>query len=187
MQRKHQSLIEDFKNNSKAIERARKHALLAEIIAVLIVILMKTLQSRQNLTLNAIGTVAVGMILALHFTRFNNRDRLYREKSEIVLQGFSLESQFGGTELCFFHDYIKNLSYLGELASRTLFDNFLVYFFSISLTQLLKTIDPTCTLHLKTITPFSTIAILAIFYFMYSPPLKPLVKLKNVVINRASS
>jgi hypothetical protein len=175
----HQKLVEEYKVNEKVIDRALLGCIVLEVIIIGIVLGMKAIQKTASLQLNAFSTSAVLLLLAWHFWGFYPRRFLYEKSVDIVLRGVQLEQESPFLQVSFFKDYLKNFNALGKIIKMALFDLFLIYFFSVSFTQLIKAISPEAIAKLRPITPICTAFINLSLGWAYYRAIKPLVQLKR--------
>ena len=178
----HQELIKKYKENNKTLARFTTKALILEIFVVLIVCGMKTIQSKATIQLNALATTFVGILLSWHFWNFKSRRILYEKNTEIILNGIKIEKQNTFSQLSFFRTYLKKFNIIGQITKMALFDIILIYFFSVSHTQLLKSINPGIIVKLRLISPISSLIISAYLAWLYYQPLKPLSDIKKAEV-----
>lgn len=175
MQEEHRQLIDQYKENEKAIERSQKKPLTLQVIMVAIVIGMKVIQTTASLTLNTLATSTVLLLLCLHFWDFYPRRAMYAKTANIVLKGLRLEQESPIAGMSFFKSYLKEFNPLGQLLKMALFDLMLIYFFNVSYIQLLKAINPDALVKLRSITPISTVIIDLFLGWAYYQAIKPLI------------
>jgi predicted ABC-type exoprotein transport system permease subunit len=179
MQKEHQGLIVQYRENEKAIEKSQTKTIILEIIIVGIVIYMKSVQGSTSLKANVIGTSFALVILCLHFLDFYPRRALHRKSADIVLRGVKLEKQHSSMKESFFSEYIKNFNALGLIAKLAIFDIIFIYFFSVSYTQLLKAMNPDVIAKLRSYTPISTGLICFSLGWAYYKAIRPLAHFKR--------
>jgi len=156
MQKEHQELIDQYKKTEKTLERSKIKTIVLEVLMIGIVIYMKSIQETASLKANIIATSLVTALLCLHFLDFYPRRSQCRKMADVVLVGVKLENHYSFLKPQFFKDYLKKFNTLGFIANIAVFDILFIYFFSVSYTQLLKSMDPEAVLRLKAITPIST-------------------------------
>jgi len=180
MQETHQKLIESFKKNETSINKSQIKPMILELIMVAIVIYMKSIQKSASLKINLIGTSCSLLILAMHFWNFYPRRYLLKEKASIVLKGLETEKQNQFSGLSFFQNYLREFNILGQILTMAIFDIILIYFFSVSYTQLIKTINPDMAIKLtKSLRPVSTFLINVSLGYAYYKPFKPIIQAKK--------
>jgi hypothetical protein len=180
MQQEHEQLIELYEKNSKLRDKADKKAVVIQGLIVLIVCAMKVIQDTASLNLNILAASCVTFLTVWHFWDFNYRRLLDSEKTQTILIGVEMERKnpFAGLSF-FFRDYMKKFNPVGAIAGAALFDVGCLYFFSVSVTQLLKIANPEIVAKLAPSTSFRTFLISAYLVFAYYRPIKPLAHLKN--------
>ncbi len=179
MQEDHQRLVEQYKENEKFLDKSTKKTVIIEVFVVVIVCAMKFVQKSASLNLNLIGTASVALLIAWHFWDFKYRRALDRQKTEIVFDGIEIERKNPFAKLSFFRDYIKDFNVIGKLGQLAIFDFIFLYFFSVSVTQLLKAIDPEIVAKLLPFTQLRTLLIGACLGILYYQPIRPLAHLKK--------
>ncbi len=178
-QEKHHQLLEQYKENSRFLEKFQKRALILEVFVIVIVGSMKFQQKTVSLRLNIIATSFLVLLLFWHFWN-SEKQRIEDEKStDIILEGVKIERQSHFLQLTFFQDWLREFNAVGALLHRAIFDILLVFFFSISLTQLFHAIDPMLVAKLRFLTPISTWVINLYLSWVYYKSLKPLISLKK--------
>lgn len=180
MLEKHKILIDQYKANVKVIEEFQIKAVVLEFFVVGIVVWMKAIQHNVTVMNNLLATSCVGILLSWYFWDYRPRCSLYEKNTEIVLKGAKMEMESSplGT---FFMDYLNDFSVLGQLIKMALFDLILIYFFSVSLTQLLKSINPEMVVRMRPITPISTLMISGYLVWIYYQPIKGIVHFKKTL------
>lgn len=156
MKAEHKQLVDQYKKNEKAIEKSQIKTLILEVVMIGIVVYMKSIQATATLRQNIAATSLVLIVLCLHFLYFYPNRALHEKSTQIILDGLEVEKKNPFLKLSFFTDYIKEFSVLGSIIKMALFDIILIYFFSISYTQLVKAINPEALVKLRPITPIST-------------------------------
>ncbi|HVW99955.1 MAG TPA: hypothetical protein VHA52_05930 [Candidatus Babeliaceae bacterium] len=179
MQEEHKSIVDQYKQNEKTIEKSQRKPLAILILMVGTVVAMKAIQTTASLTLNIIASSFVLILLCLHFWDFHSRRKLYEKSTHLVLKGLGLEKENPFSGLSFFKDHLKKFSVLGEIVKMAIFDLMLLYFFSVSYTQLIKAINPEILEKLRPITPISTAAINLFLGLAYYQAIKPLVQVRR--------
>ena len=179
MTENHQKLVEQYRENEKNRDKFTKKTISIEACVVVIVCTMKTLQGSATLNLNLIATTCVAFLTIWHFWGFKYRRFLDRQKTEIILDGVELEQRNPFSKLSFFRDYMKEFNIIGKLVHLAIFDVIFLYFFSVSVTQLLKAIDPEIITKLAPSTSIRTFIISVCLGLAYYPPIRPLAQLKK--------
>lgn len=179
MLEEHQKLIEEFKANEKVIDKSRVGIIILMVFIIGIVIGMKAIQTTASLQLNICATSVVLLLLAWHFLGFYPRRARYEKSTNIVLRGLQIERENPFLKASFFKDYLNEFKTLGKILEMVIFDLFLIYFFSVSVTQLIKTISPAAIVKLRPITPISTAFISFSLVWAYYRAIRPLVRLKS--------
>ena len=179
MQSEHERIVNQYKNNEKSIEKSQTKPLILLVLIIAIVVCMKAVQTTASLTLNSIATSLVLILLCIHFWDFYPRRALYAESTNIILRGLDLEMASSFSDLSFFKKHLKDFNALGQLIKMALFDLMLIYFFSVSYTQLLKGIDPEFMVKLRPITPISTTIIDLFLGIAYYQVIKPLAHVRR--------
>jgi len=180
MKREHEQLIELHKKNDKLRDRSDKKAVVLQGLIVLIVCLMKSIQKTASLNLNILAVSCVTLLAIWHFWGFKYRRLLDRKRTETILTGIEMERKnpFAGLS-SFFRNYMKEFNPVGAIAIAALFDLGCLYFFSVSVTQLLKLASPEIVAKLAPSTPIRTFFISACLGLTYYRPIRPLVQLKR--------
>lgn len=129
--------------------------------------------------MNASASAVVTLLLIWHFWDFKYKRGLDRRTAELVLEGVELEKARPFLQPSFFREYLKEFNVMGAMASFAIFDFAFLYFFSVSVTQLLKSIDPGIVAKLAPTTPFRTWGISIILGWLYYIPLRPISHLKK--------
>lgn len=179
MQNEHQKLLERYKQNEKLHHRATKKIVILEVFLGLIICAMGTVQKSASLRLNLIATSLAGVLTIWYFWGFKYRWNLEWEKSEIILAGIEEESKIPFSESSFFRNYLKEFNTIGKLAQLVIFDVIFLYFFSVSVTQLLKAINPTIVSKLVSSATIRTFIINGALLWVYYQPIRSLTKLKK--------
>lgn len=78
---------------------------------------------------------------------------MHAKSAGIVLNRIKLETDNPFFGLSFFKNYLEEFNVFGQLIRRALFDLMLIYFSSVSYTQLLQTIDLEVVMKLRSIRP----------------------------------
>jgi len=177
----HQQLIECFKAAQKAIDKSKTATIVLEVIMVGIVVWMKAIQTAASLTLNIAAASAVFLLLCWHFWGFYPRRDLHEEAANIVLRGFEMEKENPLINLLFFKKYMEKFSTIGEILRMALFDLILIYFCSVSMTQLLQAINPEIVAKMLRLTPVSNLIIFASLGWAHYQPIRPLANLKKTM------
>jgi len=138
----HQKLVDEYKANEKKIDKSRTGIIIVEILMVGIVVTMKAIQKTASLWLNIYATSSVLLLLSWHFWGFYPRRAEYANSASIVLKGVELEMANPFLGASFFRDYLKNFNAIGQIIKMAMFDVILIYFSSVSYTQLVKSINP---------------------------------------------
>lgn len=175
----HQKFVDQFKEVEKVRDKRTKKTVTLEVFVVVIVCAMKVIQKSASLHLNWLATICVTLLTIWHFWDFSYRRNLDKQTTEIVLDGVELEKKNPFLKLSFFQDYMKKFNTIGMLGHLALFDFIFLYFFSVSVTQLLKAIDPVIVANLAPSTPFRTFIISVCLGFAYYKPIRPLAHLKK--------
>jgi uncharacterized membrane protein (DUF485 family) len=170
----HQELVEEYKANEKVIDKSRVGIIILMVVIIGIVVGMKAIQTTASLQLNICATSVVLLLLTWHFWGFYPRRARYEKSANIVLRGLQIER-----ENPFFKDYLKKFNTLRKILEMVIFDLFLIYFFSVSFTQLIKAISPEAIVKLRPITPISTAFISFSLVWAYYRAIKPLARLKS--------
>lgn len=178
-QEKHHRLVEQYKENSRLLEKFQKRALILEVFVIVIVGFMKFQQNTASLRLNIIATSFVFLLLFWHFWNSEKQRTADEKSADIILEGVKIERQSPFLQLTFFQNGLREFNVIGALLHRAIFDILLVFFFSISLTQLLHSIDPMLVAKLRFLTPISTWVINLYLGWVYYKPFKPLISLKK--------
>lgn len=183
MQQEHQQLIALYKENDKLRDRSDKKAFILQGLIVLIVCAMKLVQKTASLNLNILAASCVTLLTVWHFWCFKYRRALDRRRTQTILEGIEIERKnpFAGLS-SFFRNYIKEFSPVGAIVIAALFDVGCLYFFSVSVTQLLKAINPEIVAKLAPSTPIRTFVISTCLGFAYYKPIRPLVHLKRELL-----
>ncbi len=177
----HQKLIEEYKSNEKKIDKSRVSVILLMVFMIVIVVGMKAIQKTASLHLNIFATSFVLLLLTWHFWGFYPRRFLYGQSADIILRGVKLEQDNPFLRESFFKDYLKDFNALGQILKMAIFDLFLIYFFSVSYTQLAKAINPELVVKFRPITPISTALINLSLGWAYYRAIRPLVHLKRSI------
>ena len=82
-----------------------------------------------------IAYICVGILVFWH------KRSLDRKTAGIGLEGMQIEKQNPFSGLSFFRNYLKEFNVLGKIVKIAIFDFFFLYFFIISITQLLKSLN----------------------------------------------
>jgi hypothetical protein len=106
---------------------------------------------------------------------------MYEKSANLVLRGVQLEQDNPFLRKSFFKDYLKEFNAFGQIIKMAIFDIFLIYFFSVSYTQLIKAINPEVIVKLRSITPISTALINLSLGWAYYRTIRPLVHLKRSI------
>ncbi len=149
------------------------------MVLIIGIVGMTAIQKTGSLQLNIFSTSAVLLLLTWHFWGFYPRRALYGKSTNIVLRGVQLEQENPFLRASFFKDYLKEFNALGQIIKMAIFDLFLIYFFSVSYTQLIKAISPEVIVKLRSITPISTALINLSLGWAYYRAIRPLVHLKR--------
>lgn len=156
MKKKYQELIDQYTECEKSLERSRFKTIVLEILMIGIVVYMKSIQEAASLKANAVATFFVTVLLCRHFWDFYPRKSVIKKMVDVVLEGVNLECNSSFLQPQFFKNYLKKFNTLGFIANIAIFDILLIYFFSVSYTQLLKSLSAETVIKLKHVTPFST-------------------------------
>ena len=170
----HQKLVDEYESSKKKINKSMTSVIVTEVLIVGIVVAMKAIQKTASLELNICATSFVLLLLSWHFWGFYPRRAEYATSASIVLKGVELEMANPFLGVSFFRDYLKDFNALGQIIKMALFDIFLIYFFSVSYTQLIKAIDPEVIAKLRPITPISTALINLSLGWAYYRAIRPL-------------
>jgi hypothetical protein len=175
----HRKLVDEYKASEKTIDKSRTAIIFTEILIVGVVVSMKAIQKTASLELNICATSVVLLLLSWHFWGFYPRRAEYANSANIILRGVELEiaNPFSGAS--FFRDYLKKFNTLGQLIRMAVFDIFLLYFFSVSYTQLMKAIDSEMVAKFRPFTPISTGLINLTLGWAYYQSIRPLIHLKR--------
>jgi hypothetical protein len=111
-----------------------------------------------------------------NFWDFRKKRTMDRRMTDIILEGLEFEKR---KEASFFTEYLTKFSVIGEMAAMAIFDFAFLYFFSVSVTQLIKLINPEIVTKLAPPTPIRTLIISAFLCWLYYQPLRPLVQAKK--------
>ncbi len=177
----HQKLVEEYKANEKSIDKSKVGVIILMVLIIGIVAGMKAIQKTASLQLNIFATSSVLLLLAWYFRGFYPRRFLYEKSANLVLRGVQLEQENPFLRESFFKDYLKEFNVLGQIIKMAMFDIFLIYFFSVSYTQLIKAISPEIIAKLRPITPISTALINLSLGWAYYRAIRPLVHLKRSI------
>ncbi|HNA62529.1 MAG TPA: hypothetical protein PKW79_05590, partial [Rhabdochlamydiaceae bacterium] len=170
-----------FKENEKAINSFTTKTLILEAVMIGVVVGIKINQPNVSFKLITIATAFVTLLLCWHFWNFFPRRSLYEKTSKIVLQGLELERGKPISEINFFRAYIEKFSVLGQIVEMAILDLLLIYFFSVSLTQLLTAINSEAVMKLMPISIFTSPLILLGVGFAHYQPIQPLALLKKSI------
>lgn len=179
MTENHQKLVDQYKELEKLRNKSTVKTVSLEAFIVVIVCAMKSIQESAGLNLNLIATICVTFLTIWHFWDFKYRRALDRQETMILLDGVEIEKKNPFAKLSFFRDYVKEFNIVGKVGLLAIFDFVFLYFFSVSVTQLLKAIDPEIVAKLAPSTPIRTFIISAYLVLTYYLPLKPLAHLKK--------
>lgn len=177
----HQKLIESYKENEKSIKKSQIKAVILEFIMVAIVIWMKSIQKIVNLRMNSIATSCALILLALHFWNFYPRRYLLEKKVNIVLKGLDSEKQNSSSDLSFFQKYLKKFNIVEQILTMAIFDIILIYFFSVSYTQLIKAMNPEIMKKIRLFSSLSSLMINIVLGYAYYKPFKPIMRAKQEI------
>jgi hypothetical protein len=175
----HQILINQYNEIKSLQKKSQTKTIILEILVVAIVCCMKAFQHSTSVAMNAWASAVVTLLLIWHFWDFKSKRDLDRRTAELVLEGVELEKAKPFLKPSFFHDYLKEFNVLGEMAGFAIFDFAFLYFFSVSVTQLIKSINPEIVAKLMPSTPIRTFLISAFLGWMYYMPLRPIAHLKK--------
>lgn len=146
---------------------------------VVIVCGMKSVQKTASLELNLCATTAVFILLSWHFWGFYPRRAKYAKATDFVLKGVELERANPFLGVSFFTNYLKDFTALGSIIRMAMFDIFMIYLFSVSFTQLIKSTNPEILIKFRPITPISSALINLSLGWAYYQAIRPLVYLKR--------
>jgi hypothetical protein len=177
----HQKLVEEYQASEKRVDKSTVRIIILMVFMIGIVVTMKAIQKTASLQLNFIATSAVLVLLSWHFWGFYPRRALFADSSNIILRGVKIEQDNPFLKVSFFKDHLKKFSALGQIIRMAIFDLFLIYFFSVSYTQLAKSINPDIIAKLRPITPISTSLISLSLGYAYYKAIKPLIHLKRSI------
>jgi len=177
----HQKLVDEYTASEKKIDKSRTGVIIVEVLIVGIVVTMKAIQKTASLELNICATSLVLLLLSWHFWGFYPRRSEYANSASIVLKGVELEMANPFLGVSFFRNYLKDFNALGQIIRMAIFDIFLIYFFSVLYTQLIKSINPEVIVKLRSITPISTALINLFLGWAYYRAIRPLVHLKRSI------
>jgi hypothetical protein len=183
----HRKLVEEYKANEKTIDKSKISAIILMVFIIGIVVGMKIIQKTATLQMNIFATSSVLLLLAWYFWGFYPRRSLYEKSVSIVSKGVQLERENPFLRESFFKDYLKDFNVLGYIVKMAMFDIFLIYFFSVSYTQLIKAINPEVIVKLRPITPISTALINLSLGWAYYRAIRPLVHLKRSIPGMGSA
>ena len=175
----HQQLINQYKEIEELCKKSKNKTIILEILVVAIVCGMKSIQATASLTLNMVACTCVCGLLLWHFWDFNCKRSLDRKSADIVTEGVGIERKNPFSGLCFFQNYLKEFSVLGEISRIAIFDFVFLYFFSVSITQLLNCTNPEIVAKLMHSTSVRTFVISAVLGWAYYMPLRPIAHLKK--------
>jgi len=175
----HQGLVNQHNEIKDLSEKWKTKTLILLALVVGIVCGVKSIQTTASINLNIISCSCVGILLVCHFWDFKFKRSLDEKKAELVIEGVKIEKQYPFAKLSFFQNYLKEFNILGEMARIAIFDFAFLYFFSVSATQLLKTINPEIVAKLIPSTPVRTFLISLILGLAYYIPLRPISHLKK--------
>lgn len=179
MQEEHQQLVNQYREGEGLRDSFTRKTIALEMFVVAIVCGMKVLQATASLGLNAIATTCVAILLLWHFWDFKDKRAIDRELTDIVLEGVALERRFPFLKPAFFRDYMQKFNVIGNIAITAIFDFIFLYFFSVSVTQLFKCINPEIVAKLMSSAKIRTAIISTFLIWTYYRPLRPLVRLKK--------
>jgi hypothetical protein len=177
----HQKLVEEYQASEKRVDKSTVRIIILMVFMIGIVVTMKAIQKTASLQLNFIATSAVLVLLSWHFWGFYPRRALFADSSNIILRGVKIEQDNPFLKVSFFKDHLKKFSALGQIIRMAIFDLFLIYFFSVSYTQLAKSINPDIIAKLRPITPISTSLISLSLGYAYYKAIKPLIHFKRSI------
>jgi len=175
----HQQLVEQYKETGKIVNKSTTKTVILEAFVVVIVCGMKAIQARASLALNIIATTCVGILFVWHFWGFRHRRAMDKKTVNVILEGLELEKQHPFLGQSFFRDYLKKFNVIGEIARMALFDFIFIYFFSISITQLLKSINPEIVTRLAPSALIRTLVITSYLGWVYYRSVKPLIRIQK--------
>ncbi len=171
---KHQELIKQYEGLKNRFKVFEKRALTLEIFILAVVFLIKLVRG-WDLDFYIIATFAFGIAVAWNFYRFGTKRILDEKIVDIILKGSCIERSSAALSRDFFTEKLRKFSVIGEIVERSIFDILFIWFFSVSLTHLIKYINPELIIRLRPITPFTTAGICFLLGWAYYQPFKPLV------------
>ena len=174
----HKRLIDEYEETKKLRNKCTKKTLIFEAFIVVVVCAMKFLQKSASLNLNLIATGCVSILVVWHFWGFKYRRAIDSKESVIILEGYKTEKNNPFLGMSFFQAYMEKFNVIGRLCRLAIFDFFFLYFFSVSATQLLNSIDPVIVVKLGP-SSIRTLIISAFLGIAYYQPIKPLAHLKR--------
>lgn len=177
----HVKLVNQYKDNEKKINKAQNVTLLREVLVVGIVVGMKAIQNTASLQLNLCATSLVLLLLCWHFWGFYPRRAAYAHSTNIILKGLELEQSNPYLNQSFFRNYLRDFNVLGQIINMAVLDLILLYFFSVSYTQVLKKINPEAITILIKFRPITSAIINLSLGWAYYQAIKPLVHLKRSI------
>lgn len=175
----HQTLIGQYNEIRSLQKKLRKKAVIFEVLIMVIVCSMKLIQASANVTLNLIASLIAGSILILHFWDFKYRTGLERKIVDVVGEGIEIEQNQPFSKSSFFRGYLKEFNFFSEIAEYLIFDFFILFFFSVSITQLIKSINSEIVMKIAPSTPLRTMLINGVLFWSYYVPFKPIINLKK--------
>lgn len=178
----HHALVGQYQANIRLFEKFQKKAVVLEVVAILVVVLMKAIQNTASLRLNFCATCLVGILLFWHLWNSDKQRAVDHNASDLIIEGLKLEKENTSLQLSFFRNWLEEFNPIASLAQRALFDILLVYFFSVSFTQLMNCVNPAIVTKMQFIRPFSTLIILSYLGWIYYKPLRPLIHLKKSAV-----
>lgn len=175
----HQSLIDQYNGVRQVQKKLRKKALILEILTIAIVCSMKAFQSSVSTTLNTIASVMVSGIVIYHFLDFKYRASLEKRIADTVAEGIQIEQKQALSKPPFFRKYLNDFNFFSEVIGYLLFDFLLLFFFSVSITQTIKSINPEIVSKIMPSAPLRTFLINGILVGLYYISFKPILKIKR--------
>ncbi len=175
MHEDHQNLVEQYKKEYEQRGFSKKHFIL-EIFVVFLTCVMTMFQNDVSVRLNVIATIWISLLLFWYFSDFKQRLSRDRKIVNIAIKGLKVEQQNPLLNLSFFQNNISKFNILGEILKVIIFDYLFIYFFSVSFTQTLKSINPEIVKNLISTISLRTFFISIGLLFFYYRSFKPLME-----------
>lgn len=176
----YQTLISLYEK-AKSQRQFSKTSLMLLICITSIVCLMKIFHENVTPILNAIASIVVGFLLICYFYNFKKQRNLDKNFVEVAINGLKTEKEHPFSERSYFRTNIRKLNLWGEIASTAIFDFAVIYFFSVLITQALKSINPEIVTKLMSTTQLRTLFIACCLVYYYYKPFRPLARIQKEI------